>query len=98
AADLILSIIPPAAGLATAEAVAAAMQRSGAKPPYADCNALSPATARRIADVITGAGAPFIDAGIIGPAPGKSVPPRFYVSGADTAPMETLDGKGLAVK
>ena len=57
AADLILSIIPPAAGLATAESVAAAMERSGAKPHYADCNALSPATAGRIADVITGAGA-----------------------------------------
>ncbi len=98
AADLILSIIPPAAGLATAKSVAAAMEQSGAKPHYADCNALSPATAGRIADVITGAGAPFIDAGIIGPPPGKGQPTRFYVSGADTAPMETLDGKGIAVK
>jgi 3-hydroxyisobutyrate dehydrogenase-like beta-hydroxyacid dehydrogenase len=98
AADLILSIVPPAAGPATAEAVAAAMERSGAKPPYADCNALSPATAGRIAEIITGAGAPFIDAGIIGPAPGKGAPPRFYVSGADTTPLEALDGKGIAVK
>ena len=98
AADLILSIIPPSAGLATAEAVAAAMGRSGAKPTYADCNALSPATAGRIAEVITGAGAPFIDASIIGPAPGKGQPTRFYVSGADTTPLETLDGKGIAVK
>jgi 3-hydroxyisobutyrate dehydrogenase-like beta-hydroxyacid dehydrogenase len=98
AADLILSIIPPTAGLATAEAVAAAMERSGAKPPYADCNALSPATAGRIAEVITGVGAPFIDAGIIGSAPGQGTPPRFYVSGADTAPLEALDGKGIAVK
>ena len=98
AADLILSIIPPTAGLATAEAMAAAMGRSGAKPTYADCNALSPATAGRIAKVITGAGAPFIDAGIIGPAPGKGQPTRFYVSGADTTPLEALDGKGIAVK
>ena len=97
-ADLILSIMPPAAGLATAQAVAAAMGRSGAKPPYADCNALSPATAGRIADVIAGAGAPFIDAGIIGPPPGRGQPPRFYVSGADTTPLEALDGKGIAVK
>jgi 3-hydroxyisobutyrate dehydrogenase-like beta-hydroxyacid dehydrogenase len=98
AADLILSIIPPSAGLGTAEVVAAAMGRSGATPTYVDCNALSPATAGRIAEVIAGAGAPFIDASIIGPAPGKGRPTRFYVSGADTTPLETLDGKGIAVK
>ncbi len=97
-ADLILSIIPPAAGLAMAEAVAAAMGRSAARPIYADCNALSPATAGRIAEVIAGAGAPFIDASIIGPAPGKGQPTRFYVAGADTTPLESLDGKGIAVK
>ena len=98
AADLILSIIPPSAGLGTAEVVAATMGRSGATPTYVDCNALSPATAGRIAEVIAGAGAPFIDASIIGPAPGKGQPTRFYVSGADTTPLETLDGKGIAVK
>ena len=96
-ADLILSILPPAAAAAQARAVAAAMAASGARPVYADCNAVSPMTARKIGAVIAAAGAPFIDCGIIGAAPGKGNPPRFHVSGPDTAAMERLDGKGIAV-
>jgi 3-hydroxyisobutyrate dehydrogenase-like beta-hydroxyacid dehydrogenase len=97
-AGLILSILPPAAALDQAETVAAAMAAAGARPCYVDCNAVSPDTARRVGDVISGAGAPFLDVGIVGPAPGKGAPPRFYVSGADTGPMAALDGKGIAVK
>ena len=97
-ADLVLSILPPAAALDAAGEVAAAMGRTGARPAYADCNAVSPETARRIGQVIGAAGAPFIDGGIIGPAPGRGADPRFYVSGADLRPIEALDGHGIAVK
>jgi 3-hydroxyisobutyrate dehydrogenase-like beta-hydroxyacid dehydrogenase len=97
-ADLLLSIVPPAAAPEVAAAVAEAVTRAGSAPPFADCNAVSPATARAIGEVIAAAGAPFIDAGIIGSPPGMGDPPRFYVSGADTTPMEALDGQGLAVK
>jgi 3-hydroxyisobutyrate dehydrogenase-like beta-hydroxyacid dehydrogenase len=97
-ADLILSILPPDAALAQAEAVAAAMTASGARPVYVDCNAVSPMTARKVGEVIAAAGAPFIDCGIIGWAPGKGdKPTRFHVSGPDTRPMEALDGKGIEV-
>ena len=100
-ASLVLSILPPAAALGLAGDMAAAMERSGAQPVYVDCNAISPATARDIAQVIEAAGAPFIDAGIIGTKPGSGSGPRFYVSGADTGPMESLgeslDGKGFQV-
>jgi len=97
-ADLILSIIPPAAAPAMAETVAAAMGRSGARPPYADCNALAPATARRIARVIEAAGAPFVDASICSIAPSPGALPRIYVSGPLTSHLQALDGKGIAVK
>jgi 3-hydroxyisobutyrate dehydrogenase-like beta-hydroxyacid dehydrogenase len=97
-ADLVLSILPPASAVDAAGAVAEAMRLSGAAPPYADCNAVSPATARVVGAVISDAGANFIDAGIIGSAPGRGTPPRFYVSGSDTRPMEALDGKGISVK
>jgi 3-hydroxyisobutyrate dehydrogenase-like beta-hydroxyacid dehydrogenase len=97
-ADLLLSIVPPAAAPEVAAAVAEAVTRAGSAPPFADCNAVSPATARAIGEVIAAAGAPFIDAGIIGSPSGMGDPPRFYVSGADTTPMEALDGQGLAVK
>ncbi len=97
-ADLFLSILPPAAALDCAQSIAGAMTRSGSKPPYADCNAISPASARDVAATISGAGALFIDAGIIGDAPGRGDPTRFYVSGPDTTPMEELDGKGIAIR
>ena len=97
-ADLVLSIVPPAAALGVAGEAAAAIARTGAAPPYADCNAVSPASVRAIGQVIAGAGAPFIDAGIVGPPPGKGTPPRFYASGADTAPLEALDGQGIDVR
>ena len=96
-ADLILSILPPEAAVAQAGAVAAAMEATGARPVYVDCNAVSPQTARKIGAVIAAAGAPFIDCGIIGVAPGKGKPTRFHVSGPDTGAMERLDGKGIRV-
>lgn len=99
AAALVLSILPPASALGLAGDVAGAMGRTGAKPVYVDCNAISPATANDIAAVLKAAGAPFIDAGIIGMAPdGHGPGPRFYVSGSDTGPMQALDGKGFQVK
>ena len=97
-ASLVLSILPPTAALGLAEDVVQAMERTGAKPVYVDCNAVSPGTVKDIAAIIEVVGAPFIDAGIIGMAPGRGAGPRFYVSGADTGPMEALDGKGFEVK
>ena len=96
-ADLILSILPPAAAHAQAQRVAEAMAVTGSTPLYADCNAISPETAIGIGAVVAGAGAGFIDAGIIGAPPGRGAGPRFYVSGPDHALMQPLDGKGLQV-
>lgn len=97
AADIVLSILPPAAAPAQAEAVASAMRDTGETPPYADCNAVAPETTIRIGQIITGAGADFIDGGIIGNPPGKSKPTRFYVSGPGANAMSVFDGKGIVV-
>lgn len=96
-ADMILSILPPASALPQAQGVARAMGEAGSTPVYVDCNAISPMLSAKVGAVIERAGASYIDAGIIGLAPGKGGAPRFYVSGADTAPMEALDGKGIQV-
>ena len=64
-ADLILSIMPPSTALASASEVAAAMENVGNAPCYADCNAISPMTAKRIAAVMARCSAEFVDAGII---------------------------------
>ena len=98
-ADIVLSILPPAAAAGFAGEAAAAFRRTGARPVFADCNAVSPATARRVADCFDGTGATFIDAGIIGSAPGKApLPTRFYCSGPDTSALEALDGPHLSVR
>src|SRR5262249_45839612 len=65
ASDVILSVCPPHAALDLAREVAA----TGFRKLYVDGNAVSPATARRIAAVVEGGGATFIDGGIIGPPP-----------------------------
>lgn len=97
-ADLILSILVPEAAVSLAEAVAKALTASGCRPVFADCNAVSPATSRRIGAIISQAGGHYLDASIIGPPPGQGQPPRFYVSGSDADAMCRLDGRGIAVK
>lgn len=99
AADIVLSIMPPEFAPATAETVAEAMRRTGHTPPYADCNAVSPETARRIGAAIEAAGAKFIDGGIVGSPPGKTdKPTRLFVSGADAALMDAFDGRGVDIR
>jgi 3-hydroxyisobutyrate dehydrogenase-like beta-hydroxyacid dehydrogenase len=98
-ADIVLSILPPDAAMATAQAVAAAMGEAGATPVYADCNAISPDTTKAIGKVIEAAGAIYIDAGIIGPAPSNADnPTRFYVSGPAADAFQELDGHGIGVR
>jgi 3-hydroxyisobutyrate dehydrogenase-like beta-hydroxyacid dehydrogenase len=96
--DLILSIMPPSSAVDAARAMAKAIKAAGKKPPYADCNAVSPETAQKVADVIAGAGAPFIDAGIIGPGPGtREKPTQFYVSGPHASAMTMIAGPHINV-
>ena len=69
------------------------------KPLYVECNAVSPATVRRIADVVAATGCPFADAGIIGPPPKPGdAGPRLYVSGPQSRPVEALATYGLDVR
>ncbi len=96
-ADMILSILPPTSAMKLAEDVAAAMKRTGKKPVFVDCNAISPGTSVSVGAHIAEAGALYIDSGIIGLAPNKSKNTRFYVSGPDTAAMMALHGKGFEV-
>ena len=97
-ADLILSILDPAKAISLAADVARVMKGAGRTPPYADCNAISPATAVELNRIVTGAGAVFIDVGIIGGAPKRDrPPPMFCTSGAHAALMDELDGKGVKI-
>ena len=97
--DLVVSVLVPAEAVSIAEDVADAMHRTGARPVFADCNAIAPQTVKRIATLIGDAGAGFVDAGIIGPPPrpGKSNT-HIYCSGPDTGVFESLGAHGLDIR
>lgn len=93
--DVVLSVLVPAEATAVAEAVAAAMRRTGARPAFAECNAIAPHTVLAIERTIRAAGAPFVDAGVIGGPPRAGYSPHIYCSGPDTAYLEAINGRGV---
>lgn len=76
-ADTVISVCPPHAAEAVAEEVAAA----GFGGRYVDANAVSPATARRMAACFER----FVDGGIIGPPAMAAGTTRLYLSGPGAA-------------
>jgi 3-hydroxyisobutyrate dehydrogenase-like beta-hydroxyacid dehydrogenase len=88
--DLVLSICPPHGAVDTARAVGAFAGL------YVDANAVSPATAAEIRDIVEAAGARCVDGGIIGPPPDGEGSTRLYLSGPD-APLvaQAFAGSGL---
>ena len=97
-ADFLLSVAPPKEALAIAEALAPALGRSGSKPVYVDCNAVSPETAMRIGRALADTGARYVDGGIIGGPPREGYTPRLYVSGPEASRVEDLNRYGLDVR
>jgi len=88
--DLVLAICPPHGALDTARAIG---PFTGL---YVDANAVSPATATEIREVVEAAGARYVDGGIIGPPPDGSNTPRLYLSGPDApAVAELFAGSAL---
>jgi 3-hydroxyisobutyrate dehydrogenase-like beta-hydroxyacid dehydrogenase len=78
--DLVISVCPSHAALDVAfEVVAANRDKRGWI--YIDANAIAPATARRVAQVVGDAGALYVDGGIIGPPPVTPGFTRLYLSG-----------------
>ena len=63
--DFIFSIVPPAVAVGTARKVAAVLAKGTGGPLYIDWNAVSPARAQEIEDVIVTAGGRFADGCII---------------------------------
>ncbi|MBV9819366.1 MAG: NAD(P)-dependent oxidoreductase [Solirubrobacterales bacterium] len=78
--DIVLSICPPDAALDVAR------RASGFTGVYVDANAIAPATALRVAEIV-GAGA--VDGGIIGPPPTRAGTTRLYLSGARATEVAT---------
>ena len=81
---LLLSVCPPQA----AEDVA--LECRDMDGIYVDANAVSVATARRVAAVVEAAGASYVDGGIIGPPPDAAGRTRLYLSGERAAEVRAL--------
>jgi 3-hydroxyisobutyrate dehydrogenase-like beta-hydroxyacid dehydrogenase len=84
--DFLLSICPPHAATVTAELAAEA----GYRGLYVDANAISPATAHTVSEIIARAGGTFVDGGIIGLPPGEADPPHVYLSGREAPAVAAL--------
>lgn len=90
-ADAVLSILPPGEALALARRLHPSL-RPGTL--YADCNAISPATAADVGAALPGMR--YVDAGIIGGPPGATGPgPRLYASGDHAAALNFLLDHGI---
>jgi 3-hydroxyisobutyrate dehydrogenase-like beta-hydroxyacid dehydrogenase len=89
-AEVIVSVCPPHAAADVAWAV------HGFRGLYVDANAISPGTAREVAQMITDSGGRYVDGGIIGLPPGAPGGTRLYLSGPDAATVQALfDGSDL---
>ena len=73
--DVVLSICPPHAALEVARSV------GPFEGVFVDANAISPATARAVAEVVRGAGGRYVDGGIVGSPPREAGTTRLYLSG-----------------
>jgi L-threonate 2-dehydrogenase len=98
-AELLLSILPPAAAPAFAVDAAAILRANRREIVFADCNAVAPATVRHMARLFDDTRAHFIDVGIVGPAPKPAAasPTRFYVAGPGRKAMLDLAVPEFAV-
>jgi 3-hydroxyisobutyrate dehydrogenase-like beta-hydroxyacid dehydrogenase len=89
-AGIILSVCPPHAAADVAWAV------HGFRGLYVDANAISPGTAREVAQMITDTGGRYVDGGIIGLLPTAPGSTRLYLSGPDAPTIQALfDGTDL---
>jgi 3-hydroxyisobutyrate dehydrogenase-like beta-hydroxyacid dehydrogenase len=84
--EIVLSICPPHAALDVANEIA----QAGFKGIFVDANAIAPATARTIGEVIDAAGGTFVDGGIIGPPPKPGGRTRLYLSGPQATRIANL--------
>lgn len=97
-ADLILSVVPPAIAVETAQEIVAALTLDN-RPIYVDLNAISPARTAEIATIVAPV-AEFVDGGIIGGPPrlGITGRPVIYLSGPAERAAHLLGAHGLSVR
>lgn len=97
-AEIVFSVLPPAAAEPAAAELAGAARGTGAGFVFVEANAIAPALTRRIAARFEGTGATVVDGGIVGMPPGPEGVPRLYVSGPAAPALARLDGAGFEMR
>jgi L-threonate 2-dehydrogenase len=100
-ANFVLSIVPPGAAVTVADRYRQFLAASDKNPIFAECNAIAPATARRIGALFEGSVCRYVDAGIIGGPPSERLDdagPRFYAAGPYAHDLARLAEFGLDVR
>ncbi len=98
-ADLILSIVPPAAAGSVALELAPSLAESARKAVFVDCNAINPESKRGLQSLVSAAGCSMLDACIIGAPPGsEEADPRLFISGQGACDALILRDLGLDVR
>jgi 3-hydroxyisobutyrate dehydrogenase-like beta-hydroxyacid dehydrogenase len=97
-AEIVLSIIPPAEAVSVARRFAEEARRQDRAAIYVDCNAISPATMKEVADVFIGTKVEVVDACIIGAPPSDKKCPKLYVSGDASGRTALLEPYGIPVR
>jgi 3-hydroxyisobutyrate dehydrogenase-like beta-hydroxyacid dehydrogenase len=92
-ADVVLSVVPPAAAGAVAADLVRACEGSESAPLLVDLNAIAPETARGIAATAAERGLDVVDGSISGPPPRRSGTTRIYPSAA-RAGEDSGDSRG----
>ena len=95
AADIVVSIGPPAAAVDMAGDIAAAGAAGGSAPVVADLNAISPATVGKVAAALAPAGCDLIDGSISGGPPTPTSSTHLYLSGPSAQLLADLPAPGL---
>jgi 3-hydroxyisobutyrate dehydrogenase-like beta-hydroxyacid dehydrogenase len=97
AADVLISVVPPARARAVAEEIAVSARRTGARPLLVEANAVAPATVTRVVKIAGGADLEVVDAAISGPPPRPDAehPTRIFLAGPRAAEVAALEVPGV---
>lgn len=97
--DIVLSVVPPGAAPAVADAIASSAQRCAVRPIVADLNATAPETMAVIATRLGAAGLEVVDGSISGGPPRPDAGPTIvYLSGLAAPKIASLAAPGLDLR
>jgi 3-hydroxyisobutyrate dehydrogenase-like beta-hydroxyacid dehydrogenase len=97
-ADVVVSLVPQHAVVATAGAFAAAVARSGARPFYLDANSVAPQTAAAAIAAAAAAGCEAVDGAFVGSAARIGAQTTLYLSGPGAQRLDALLEPALQVR